>query len=36
MAKEAVVKWAQQPFLVDDGWIARWEDLCDVEVERWD
>ncbi|TEB35983.1 hypothetical protein FA13DRAFT_1787437 [Coprinellus micaceus] len=35
-AKEAVTKWAQQPFLIDDGWNAKWEDLCDVEVERWD
>ena len=35
-AKEAVTKWAQQPFLVDDGWNAKWDDLCDVEVERWD
>ncbi|KAF6765002.1 hypothetical protein DFP72DRAFT_798545 [Ephemerocybe angulata] len=34
-AKEAVTKWAEQPFLVDDGWEAAWEDLCDVEVDRW-
>ncbi|KAJ3533296.1 hypothetical protein NMY22_g7387 [Coprinellus aureogranulatus] len=35
-AKEAVAKWAEQPYLVDDGWNNKWEALCDVEVERWD
>ncbi|KAJ6547101.1 hypothetical protein B0H19DRAFT_253191 [Mycena capillaripes] len=35
-ARDALAKWAEQSWLEDDGWEAVWEDLCAVEVERWD
>ena len=35
-AKEAVLRWAAPGVLEDEGWDARWEDLCDVEVDKWD
>ncbi|KAF7338654.1 hypothetical protein MVEN_02091900 [Mycena venus] len=35
-ARDALAKWAEQPWLEDDGWDAVWEDLCAAEVERWD
>ncbi|VDC07117.1 unnamed protein product [Peniophora sp. CBMAI 1063] len=35
-AKEAVLRWAAPGTLEDEGWDARWEDLCDVEVDKWD
>lgn len=35
-ARDALAKWAEQPWLEDDGWEAVWEDLCAAEVERWD
>ncbi|KAF8213717.1 hypothetical protein K438DRAFT_1565385 [Mycena galopus ATCC 62051] len=35
-ARDALAKWAEQPWLEDDGWEAVWEDLCFAEVERWD
>ncbi|KAF8078125.1 hypothetical protein FPV67DRAFT_1557527 [Lyophyllum atratum] len=34
-SRTAISKWVQQPWLEDDGWDARWEDICAVEVERW-
>ncbi|KAH7926289.1 hypothetical protein BV22DRAFT_1009331 [Leucogyrophana mollusca] len=36
VSRDAIAKWVDQPFLQDDGWDAKWEDLCAVEVERWD
>ncbi|KAJ7632213.1 hypothetical protein FB45DRAFT_978036 [Roridomyces roridus] len=35
-SRDALAKWAQQPWLEDDGWAAGWEDLCASEVEMWD
>ncbi|KAJ7349253.1 hypothetical protein DFH08DRAFT_864947 [Mycena albidolilacea] len=35
-ARDALAKWAEQPWLEDDGWESVWEDLCAAEVERWD
>jgi len=35
-SRAAIAKWVEQPWLEEDGWDARWEDLCAVEVERWD
>ncbi|KAJ7197197.1 hypothetical protein GGX14DRAFT_471779 [Mycena pura] len=34
-ARDALAKWADQPWLEDDGWEAVWEDLCAAEVEKW-
>jgi hypothetical protein len=27
--------WIEQPYLEDDSWDAKWEDLCKVEIDRW-
>lgn len=35
VSRDALSKWLAQPLLEEDGWDARWEDLCAVEVERW-
>ncbi|KAJ7702351.1 hypothetical protein B0H17DRAFT_1043857 [Mycena rosella] len=35
-ARDALAKWAEQPWLEDDGWEASWEDLCAAEIDRWD
>lgn len=32
----AISKWVAQPWLEDSSWDAQWEDICSVEVERWD
>lgn len=34
--RAAIAKWAEQPWLEDEGWEARWEDLCIAEIDRWD
>ena len=34
-SRDAINKWAEQPWLGDEGWNAAWEDLCEAEVERW-
>lgn len=35
-ASSAVIhEWAAQQWLEDSGWDAKWEDLCEVEVDRW-
>ncbi|EIW85391.1 hypothetical protein CONPUDRAFT_87845 [Coniophora puteana RWD-64-598 SS2] len=36
VSKDAIRKWVDQPFLEDESWDAIWEDLCAVEVHRWD
>jgi hypothetical protein len=36
ISREAVSKWPRQPWLEENGWDAKWEDLCAIEVERWD
>ena len=28
--------WVEQPHLEEDSWDAEWEDLCEVEIDRWD
>ncbi|KAG2149347.1 hypothetical protein DEU56DRAFT_729372 [Suillus clintonianus] len=35
-SRSAINQWVEQPFLRDDGWDAKWEDLCEAEVEKWD
>ncbi|KAI0093930.1 hypothetical protein BDY19DRAFT_919643 [Irpex rosettiformis] len=34
-SREAVTNWVSQPQLQEGSWDAHWEDLCDVEIERW-
>ena len=34
-SKAIIEQWAEQPYLAEDGWEAKWEDLCSVEIERW-
>ncbi|KAL0947352.1 hypothetical protein HGRIS_013469 [Hohenbuehelia grisea] len=36
VSRDAINTWAEQPWLEELGWEAKWEDLCAVEVERWD
>jgi len=36
MARDALSRWSGQPWLEENGWEAKWEDLCAVEVDRWD
>ena len=35
-SREAITKWVEQPWLEDLGWNAKWEDICAVEVDRWE
>ncbi|KAF8123793.1 hypothetical protein EV363DRAFT_1272055 [Boletus edulis] len=35
-SRDAISQWVEQPYLAEDGWEGKWEDLCAVEVERWD
>ena len=35
-SRESLSRWIAQPWLEEDGWEAKWEDLCEIEVERWD
>ncbi|KIJ17183.1 hypothetical protein PAXINDRAFT_10037 [Paxillus involutus ATCC 200175] len=35
-SKDVISQWIEQPYLEEDGWDAKWEDLCAVEIERWD
>lgn len=34
-SRDAILKWAEQPWLEEHGWDAEWEDLCSVEIDRW-
>ncbi|KAJ8469071.1 hypothetical protein ONZ45_g17017 [Pleurotus djamor] len=36
VSRDAIKKWVEQPHLEEDGWLSGWEDLCAVEVEKWD
>jgi hypothetical protein len=36
VSREVMSKWVAQPWLEDSGWDAKWEDICEAEVERWD
>ena len=35
VSREAISRWVAQPFLEEGSWDAQWEDLCEVEIERW-
>ncbi len=35
-SRKAANTWVEQPFIEDDSWDAKWEALCEVEVDRWD
>ncbi|KIL69595.1 hypothetical protein M378DRAFT_156815 [Amanita muscaria Koide BX008] len=35
-SREAIATWIEQPWLEESGWDAKWEDICAVEVERWE
>lgn len=30
-----VAKWVSQPHLEADSWVTEWEDICEVEIGRW-
>ncbi|KAF9532345.1 hypothetical protein CPB83DRAFT_847686 [Crepidotus variabilis] len=34
-SRDIINQWTQQSWLAEDGWSAAWEDLCEVEVEKW-
>jgi hypothetical protein len=34
-ARVILNEWALQEPLADGGWDTAWEDLCEVEVDRW-
>ena len=36
VSMEAISQWVGQPYLAEDGWEAKWGDLCAVEIDRWD
>lgn len=35
-SRSAIADWAAQPHLDEEGWDARWEELCSVEIDGWD
>lgn len=35
VSRQAVAQWAAQPYLEEGVWESQWEDLCAVEIERW-
>lgn len=34
-SRQAINRWVAQPHLEETSWDAEWEDLCQVEVDRW-
>ncbi|KAF8919670.1 hypothetical protein CPB85DRAFT_820811 [Mucidula mucida] len=36
VSRNAVSGWSEQPWIEDNGWDAKWEDICAAEIERWD
>ncbi len=34
-SRDAINELVQQPWLANGGWNAAWEDICEVEVEKW-
>lgn len=34
-SRQGINLWVAQPHLEETGWDAEWEDLCQVEVDRW-
>jgi hypothetical protein len=35
-SRRAILKWAEQPWILDSGWDAKLGDICGIEIERWD
>ncbi|KAH9951291.1 hypothetical protein B0H21DRAFT_275286 [Amylocystis lapponica] len=35
VSRQAIAQWVAQPCLEDGSWDARWEDLCAIEIDRW-
>ena len=35
ISREAISRWVAQPYLEEGSWEAEWEDLCEVEIDRW-
>jgi hypothetical protein len=35
-SRDVVYRWVEEPFLEDESWDAKWEDLCVAEVDKWD
>ncbi|KAJ7273277.1 hypothetical protein C8J57DRAFT_1597407 [Mycena rebaudengoi] len=35
-ARAVLATWVEQTWIEDGGWEARWEDVCAVEIDRWD
>jgi hypothetical protein len=35
-ARAVVARWQAQAVLAEGGWQSFWEDLCEVEVDRWE
>ncbi|KAI0313626.1 hypothetical protein OF83DRAFT_1140487 [Amylostereum chailletii] len=36
VSRDAITSWVEEPWLEEDGWDAKWEDLCLTEIDRWD
>lgn len=34
-SRQEINRWVTQPHLEETSWDAEWEDLCQVEVDRW-
>lgn len=34
-SRQEINRWVAQPYLEETSWDAEWEDLCQVEVDRW-
>lgn len=35
VSRQAIAQWVAQPYLEEGSWEAQWEDLCTVEIDRW-
>ncbi|KIY43652.1 hypothetical protein FISHEDRAFT_53091 [Fistulina hepatica ATCC 64428] len=35
-SRQIIIQWSTQAELSEAGWDARWEDLCAVEIDRWE
>ncbi|PFH50048.1 hypothetical protein AMATHDRAFT_48188 [Amanita thiersii Skay4041] len=35
-SRKVIAMWVAQPWLEDEGWEAKWEDICAVEIECWE
>lgn len=34
-SRQVINGWVAQPYLEETSWDAEWEELCQVEVDRW-